>query len=96
MSPDQIDQAILAHCKPPFLKVARVIGNVAAALKAPIKADKDFIFIVDRIKALARAGKLESAGDVDWRTFGEIRLREKNASHAASEASRPQKPEQGT
>jgi hypothetical protein len=32
MSPDLIDQAILAACKSRFLKVARIIGHVATAL----------------------------------------------------------------
>ena len=97
MSPDQVDQAILAFCKPQFLKVARVIWDVATALKVPFPVERIFIdvptafkkpmglevdFIADRIKALVKAQKLESAGNLNRWGFSEIRL--------------PKKTEQGT
>src|SRR6266851_8937695 len=75
MSPDLVDQAILACCKPRFLKVARVVGDVAIALEVPRDMDKDFI--ADRIKALVKAERLESQGDLDRWRFSEIRLPEK-------------------
>jgi hypothetical protein len=75
MSPNQIDQAILACCKPQFLKVARIVGDVAIALKVPRDVKKDFI--ADRIKALVKAEKLQSQGDLDRWRFSEIRLPEK-------------------
>ncbi len=97
MSPDQVDQAILAFCKPQFLKVARVIWDVATAFKVPFPVERLFIdlpealekpmrtdvdFIADRIKALVKAKKLESAGHLDGWGTSEIRL--------------PKKTEQGT
>jgi XRE family transcriptional regulator, aerobic/anaerobic benzoate catabolism transcriptional regulator len=75
MSSELVDQAILACCKPQFLKVARVVGDVAIALEVPRDMDKDFI--ADRIKALVKAERLESRGDLDRWRFSEIRLPEK-------------------
>ena len=75
MSPDLIDQTILAHCKSQFRKVARIVGDVAIALKVPMDVDKDFI--ADRIKALVKAERLQSQGNLDRWRFSEIRLPEK-------------------
>jgi hypothetical protein len=89
MSPELVDQTILASCKPRFLKVARVIIDTATVLKVPIPMEGIFIdatetleepagtsvdFIVERIKALVKAKGLESAGDVDRWRYSEIRL----------------------
>jgi hypothetical protein len=89
MSPELVDQTILACCKPQFLKVARIIIDVATALDLPIPAERVFVdvpkdfekppglevdFIADRIEALVNAGTLESAGNLDRWRFSEIRL----------------------
>jgi hypothetical protein len=91
MSPELTDQAILACCKPQFLKVMRVITDVAKALELPIRHVPGFAdlpdereeprgrypeldLIVDRIKALVKTKKLESAGHLDWWRNSEIRL----------------------
>jgi hypothetical protein len=88
MSPELVDQTILACCKPQFLKVARIIVDVATALKVPMPmVERLFIdealekpigtevdFIADRIKALVKAGMLESAGNLDRWRYSEIRL----------------------
>ena len=87
MSPELVDQTILACCKPQFLKVARIIADVATALKVPMPMERLFIdealekptgtevdFIADRIKALVKAGTLESAGNLDRWRYSEIRL----------------------
>jgi hypothetical protein len=88
MSPDLVDQAILACCKPQFLKVARIISDVATALKVPTisverlftdetdekPTESDVDFIADRIKALVKAERLEWAGDLDRWRYSEIRL----------------------
>ena len=88
MAPDHVDQAILMCCKPRFLKVARIITDVAKALQMPLPmAERLYVddapegptevdFIADRIKALVEAGKLESAGNLDRWRFSEIRLPE--------------------
>jgi Protein of unknown function len=79
MSPELVDQAILAQCRPHFYKVARVIGraaqdlNLAGELTRKEK-EKDMQFILDRIKALVKAKKLESVGDLDRWINSEIRL----------------------
>jgi uncharacterized protein DUF3658 len=75
MPPDLIDQTILACCKPRFLKVARIVVDVAIALKVPMNVDMDFI--ADRIKALVQTERLESQGNLDRWHFSEIRLPEK-------------------
>ena len=92
MSPELVDQTILACCAPQFSKVARVIVDVATALKVPIPMERVFVdvpkalekpvgtdvdFIADRIKALVKAERLESAGNLDRWRFSEIRLPEK-------------------
>jgi hypothetical protein len=89
MSPELVDQTILTCCKPQFLKVARVIVDVATALKVPIPMERLFVdvpetleepmgtevdFISDRIKALVKAERLESAGNLDRWRYSEIRL----------------------
>jgi hypothetical protein len=88
MSPELVDQTILACCKPQFLKVARIIVDVATALKVPkAMVERLFIdealekpvgteveFIADRINALVLARRLESAGNLDRWRYSEIRL----------------------
>ncbi len=89
MSPELVDETILACCKPQFHKVARIILDVATALKVQMPMDRLLIdvpetfekpigaevdFIADRIKALVKAERLESAGDLDRWRYSEIRL----------------------
>ncbi len=93
MSPELVDQTILAACKPQFMKVARIIHDVATALKLPmpmlrllVDEPEDFEkpkglevdFISDRIKVLVKSGRLDSQGDLDRWRYSEIRLSEKN------------------
>jgi hypothetical protein len=86
MSPELVDEAILAHCKPQFLKVAKIIYYVANGLER--SSEEAVYFMSDRIKALVAAERLEAAGNLDWWTYSEVRLAEKNAAEAAVEASR--------
>jgi hypothetical protein len=77
MSPELVDQAILACCRPQSLKVARIIGHAAEALKVPYPeatTRTGFKFIAKRIKALVKAKKLVGAGDLDGWGTSEIRL----------------------
>jgi hypothetical protein len=88
MSPELVDQTILACCEPQFFKVARIIIDVAKALKVPVlKVERLYFdeapeapmetevnFIADRIKTLVKAGTLESAGNLDRWRYSEIRL----------------------
>ena len=57
------------------MKVARIVYDVAKALKLPRGRKVDFIG--DRIRALVKAKMLESAGNLDRGGFSEIRLPEK-------------------
>jgi Protein of unknown function len=87
MSPELVDQAILAQCRPHFYKVARVILKVAEDLDVPLFVGNlimrkelkgtDVQFIADRIKALVKAKKLELAGDLKQWGKSEIRLTDK-------------------
>jgi len=96
MSPELVDEAILAHCRPRFLKVARVIHDAAKALEV-VPTEANIHFIANRIKVLVKAERLESAGNLDLWGYSEIRLREKKASNAAAGTSRVRKTtEQGT
>ena len=56
------------------MKVARIVYDVALALKLPRGRNVDFIG--DRIKALVKAKKLQSQGNLDRWEFSEIRLPE--------------------
>jgi hypothetical protein len=95
MSPELVDQTILACCKPRFLKVARVIADVTTALTAPPPTERIFIappeifespagadFITERIKALVNAGALEAAGNLDSSRHSEVRLTGKETNGA--------------
>jgi hypothetical protein len=73
-----VDQAILACCKPRFMKVARIVYDVAVALKLPRGRNVDFI--AERIKALVKAKKLQSKGNLDRWGFSEICLPESASS----------------
>ena len=86
MSPEVVDEAILAQCGPYFFKVLRIVLDVAKALEVP--KGGNIAFIGDRIKALVKAEKLESAGDLDQWAYSEVRLPQKRAADATVETSR--------
>jgi hypothetical protein len=95
MSPELVDEAILAHCRPGFLKVARIIYDTAKALER--SSEEAVYFIADRIKALVEAERLEGAGNLDWWTYSEVRIPKKKASKAAATArARHESTDQGT
>ena len=73
MSPDEIDQVILAHCREQWLKVARVIGDTVNALDVPTTPEA----IADRLATLIKVGRLEAQGNIaNWR-YSEVRLPQK-------------------
>jgi hypothetical protein len=82
MSPELVDETILAHCKPQFRKVAKIIGDASRALGSTGEAALHFI--AERIKALVAAERLEGAGDLDGWGSSEIRLPETKAGEAAA------------
>jgi hypothetical protein len=86
MSPELVDEAIVAHCKPQFLKVAKIISDAAKALGS--SGEAALHFIADRIKALVAAERLEGAGDLDRWGYSEVRLPNKKSSGAVAAASR--------
>jgi hypothetical protein len=95
MSPELVDEAILASCVSYFRKVARVISDAAKALESSTGAT--FYLIADRIKVLVAAERLEGAGDLDGWGTSEVRLPQKKAAGVAAETSRRRETsEQGT
>jgi hypothetical protein len=97
MSPELVDQTILACCKPRFHKVARIIIDVATALKVPLPMERIFVdppetfegpmdtgadFIAERIKALVKTERLEAAGNFDRWRYSEVRLTGKETNGA--------------
>jgi Protein of unknown function len=89
MTPELVDQTILACCHHHSRKVARVIGDVAPALNVQVQYPRLMFdipddaeippglpedFIANRIKALVEAGKLRGFGDLDRWRFSEVAL----------------------
>jgi hypothetical protein len=73
VSVDDLDAAIFAVLKPLSQKVAKVIPEAAERCKA-LKARNRFEIIGARILALAEAGRIEGAGDLQRWANSEVRL----------------------
>ena len=75
MSSSRIDKAILAVAQPDWLKVARVIVDVARVQAAGVpETEHGFQEIAERIEALVCRGRLVAQGDLaKWRR-SEVRL----------------------
>lgn len=74
VSEAEFDQLIFSALDPNWRKTARVIGNLAIRCKAlgwPIDPE----ILGARIRALAEAGKIESAGDLRFWRHSEVRLK---------------------
>ena len=75
MSNSRIDSAILDVAKPDWLKVARIISDVARAERHDVVGNGDlFKAISRRIKALVREGRLIAQGDLSKPRHCEVRL----------------------
>ena len=73
MTNTEIDEAILACLSARWQKVALVVGAVGQSIASP-ERDDEFDRVARRIYALARAGRIATAGDIKrWRE-SEIRL----------------------
>src|SRR4051812_16156425 len=73
VSEADLDQLIFSALEPNWRKTARVIGNLVIRCKAlawPIDAE----MLAARLKALAEAGSIESAGDLRAWRHSEVRL----------------------
>jgi hypothetical protein len=69
----RIDEALLADCSTHARKVARIVGTAWKALRDDLD-DVPLGFYVQRVQAIVAAGRLESAGDLDYMRFSEVRL----------------------
>lgn len=67
------DASLLKHMESRFLKAARIIGNVMMEQWDDIIDVGDF-FLSRRLLMLARAGIIESQGDLKHIRFSEVRL----------------------
>ena len=75
MNSSRIDDAILAVAKPDWLKVARVIVDVARVEGNCVEDnDKRFQAIAERIEALVNEGRLVAQGYLRKPRYGEVRL----------------------
>jgi hypothetical protein len=68
-----IDSAIFAALRPRLMKVARIIGDVLKSFEARKLPISDEI-IGARILALAEAGRIEGAGDLQMWMHSEVKL----------------------
>jgi hypothetical protein len=73
VSTEGLDAAIFAVLKPRSQKVAKVIPEAAERCKA-LKARNRFEIIGARILALAEAGRIEGAGDLQRWMHSEVKL----------------------
>ena len=69
----EIDSAIFAALRPRLMKVARIIGDVLKSFEARKLRISDEI-IGARILALAEAGRIEGAGDLQRWMHSEVKL----------------------
>ncbi|MDP9422885.1 MAG: hypothetical protein M3Q19_08645 [Pseudomonadota bacterium] len=70
---NQIDDYVLASCRPNWSKVAMVISRTRELAGLP-SDDGNYELIAGRISALVRAGRLEAQGNLEnWRG-SEVRL----------------------
>lgn len=68
-----IDSAILANSFSRWLKVARVVGDTVSALSERYPR-LSYAFYAQRLRHLARRGRLESRGNLEYLRFSEVRL----------------------
>ncbi len=68
------DAKILDHVVSNWRKVARVVGEVLSGPGDDKFADIDTFVLSGRVRALVKAGKIESAGDVFRIRYSEVRL----------------------
>ena len=75
MSHPEIDKAILSVVEDRWLKVARIVGDVAKRLNLDWHRDKEQIdLVLERIQALVSEGRLFSQGDLSRPRYSEVRL----------------------
>jgi hypothetical protein len=68
-----IDSVILANSSSRFLKVARVVISTEKALSDHYP-DLSYIFYAQRLIQLAREGRLQSQGKLEYMRFSEVRI----------------------
>jgi ubiquinone biosynthesis protein UbiJ len=72
---ERIDRALLENCSRGWRKVARVVGTTMMDLKPRPPGIPD-LYYSQRITKLVEEGKLESAGNLQFMRYSEVRLRE--------------------
>jgi hypothetical protein len=75
MTPNQIDQAVLAVSESGWRKVAMIILKVADKLGSDLpEGDPGYDMIAQRVEALVAAGRLVSQGNLSRWRHSEVRL----------------------
>ncbi|MGH8050032.1 MAG: DUF3658 domain-containing protein, partial [Arenimonas sp.] len=69
----EIDAALISRCDHHFRKVAFVVGSAMIALANVIEGIPD-LFYAQRIQHLVALGALESAGNLAYMRYSEVRL----------------------
>lgn len=72
---ERIDKTLLANCSHNWRKVARVVGTTMTSLK-PWPPGIPDVYYSQRIARLVEEGKLESAGNLQFMRYSEVRLRQ--------------------
>jgi hypothetical protein len=70
-----IDAAILGNSSTQWLKVARVVASTDKALAARYPS-LSYLFYAQRLIQLAKQGRLESQGNLEFMRFSEVRIPE--------------------
>jgi len=70
---EAIDHALLAACKPRWLKLAMVVGEAMRTWRDKYH-DLPDIFCSQRVRELVKTGRLESQGNLFFMRFSEVRL----------------------
>ena len=70
---EHIDQVLLSNCSSQWRKVARVVGSTLLSLK-PTHSGIPDLYCSQRVAKLVAEGKLESAGNLQFMRYSEVRL----------------------
>lgn len=71
----RIDDSLMADASTQWRKVARIVGSAMTANRDSIKDVPD-VFYSSRVRKLVEAGRLVSAGNLDYMRFSEVKLPE--------------------
>lgn len=68
-----IDEALMSNAKAQWRKVAMLVGLTMGELENRVRGIPD-LYYAQRVRKLVEAGRLESAGNLAYMRFSEVRL----------------------